>query len=70
MSNWREEMAIQQSIEISEGKSTPITLDQRRPSGPKAILEDLYELLEEYGPSWYTKEHHDRALAALLDRAS
>jgi hypothetical protein len=28
-------------------------------------LTQLYELLEEYAPVWYTKEHHDKALAAL-----
>lgn len=29
------------------------------------VLSELYELLEEYAPSWYTKEHHDKAVAAL-----
>ena len=28
-------------------------------------LTELYELLEEYAPSWYTQEHHDAAQAAL-----
>jgi hypothetical protein len=32
----------------------------------KAALEELFELLEEYGPIWYTEEHHNRALSALL----
>ena len=27
----------------------------------------LYELLEEYAPSWYTQEHHEIAEAALYD---
>ena len=27
----------------------------------------LYELLEEYAPSWYTQEHHEIAKAALND---
>ena len=30
------------------------------------VLSELYQLLEEYGPSWYTKDHHERAEAALL----
>jgi hypothetical protein len=34
----------------------------------KAALRELFMLLEEYGPSWYTQEHHVRAVAALLDR--
>lgn len=28
-------------------------------------LRELCDLLDEYGPMWYTKEHHDRARAAL-----
>lgn len=28
-------------------------------------LAELYELLEEYGPTWYTEELHHRAEAAL-----
>jgi hypothetical protein len=37
-------------------------------SDPRAALEELFILLEEYGPMWYTQEHHDRALNALLGR--
>jgi len=51
-------------------KCTSISLDQGPSSNPKAILADLFELLEDYGPVWYTEEHHNRAVAALLDRAS
>jgi len=25
---------------------------------------ELFELLEQYAPTWYTQQHHDRALAA------
>jgi len=32
------------------------------------VLEELYILLEDYSPVWYTEEHHDRALRALLQR--
>jgi len=28
-------------------------------------LKMLFGLLEEYGPLWYTKEHHDQAEAAM-----
>ena len=31
----------------------------------KAALEELFKLLEDYSPSWYSEETHDRALAAL-----
>jgi hypothetical protein len=63
-------MNTQQKKELIPAKSTPINRDQRRPVNPRTVLEDLFELLEDYGPSWYTEEHHNRAVAALLDRAS
>jgi len=30
-----------------------------------AALSELQELLEHYAPTWYTEEHHDKAIAAL-----
>lgn len=34
----------------------------------KTVLEELFLLLEDYGPVWYTQEHHDRAVSVLLER--
>ena len=34
----------------------------------ETVLQELFVLLEDYAPTWYTKEHHDRAIAALLER--
>lgn len=31
-----------------------------------AVLRELFELLEDYGPAWYTQEAHERASAALM----
>ena len=31
----------------------------------REALNILYDLLETYAPSWYTREHHDKAEAAL-----
>ncbi|KAA6465000.1 hypothetical protein DYQ86_03340 [Acidobacteria bacterium AB60] len=31
----------------------------------KEVLQELFELLEAYAPSWYTEEQRDRAMAAL-----
>ena len=31
-----------------------------------AALKSLFDLLENYGPIWYTKHHHDKAKIALL----
>jgi hypothetical protein len=41
--------------------------DQRVPD-TREVLEELFHLLEEYAPTWYTEEHHNRAVAALLGR--
>ncbi len=35
---------------------------------PIVVLRELFELLEDYGPAWYTQEFHDRAVAALKER--
>ena len=37
---------------------------QRVPT-TRQVLEELFELLEDYAPTWYTEEHHNRAVAAL-----
>ena len=29
------------------------------------VLREIFELLEDYAPSWYTEELHNRAAAAL-----
>lgn len=29
------------------------------------VFRELFNLLEQYAPVWYTEEHHSRALAAL-----
>lgn len=38
--------------------------DLRSPSASE-VLAELVELLEEYAPSWYTEEQHNRAMTAL-----
>jgi hypothetical protein len=43
-------------------KPSGLSVDQH------AVLKELFELLEEYAPTWYTKEIHDRAVAALMQR--
>ena len=40
-------------------------LADTHPLTAKEALAELIELLEDYAPSWYTEEHHQRALAAL-----
>jgi hypothetical protein len=46
-------------------------LDTGAPRRPRAtarvVLEEMFELLEDYAPTWYTEEHHNRIVEALLD---
>ncbi len=46
-----------------------INLRKMSPATAETVLEELFRLLEEYGPSWYTQEHHNRAIAALFERS-
>lgn len=34
----------------------------------RTVLEEVFVLLEDYAPLWYTEEQHDRILAALRSR--
>jgi hypothetical protein len=34
-------------------------------ANPKDVFIELFELLEDYGPKWYTEEQHNRAVEAL-----
>ena len=36
-----------------------------QPMEPLAVLREMFELLEDYAPIWYTEELHNRASAAL-----
>lgn len=45
--------------------STLTSIDSRRSPETNAALRELFELLEDYAPAWYTEEHHNRAAAAL-----
>jgi hypothetical protein len=51
------------NAEISDLRS----LMRRRPGVSEEALEELFELLEEYAPVWYTEEHHNHAVHALLE---
>jgi hypothetical protein len=44
---------------VSQENRPPMALN------PAAVLRELYELLEDYAPAWYSEEHHERAVAAL-----
>ena len=44
---------------------TPSSEDAERVPSAREVLEELFQLLEDYAPVWYTEEHHNRAVAAL-----
>jgi len=35
------------------------------PSGVIEVYEEMFQLLEDYAPSWYTEDLHNRAAAGL-----
>ena len=56
------------TLSAFDGKALPRSgdeesLDSQFKIVAEAFLE-LFELLEEYAPIWYTEEHHQRALTA------
>jgi len=38
-------------------------------TNPIDLLQELFNLLEDYGPLWYTKETRDRVLRILVQSA-
>lgn len=58
-------MTLQISPERNPGEQRARNSEQRQSANPKDVLIELFELLEDYGPNWYTEEHRNRALAAL-----
>ncbi len=57
-------MNLEQAVENPVQPSFALE-DACMSTNPKAVLKDLFELLEEYGPTWYTEELHIRARIAL-----
>ena len=48
-------------------RRSPSAVSNRAQNSVRLVeaLSDLYKLLEEYAPSWYTEEHREKAEAAL-----
>jgi hypothetical protein len=59
-----------QHIHLADSHNGDLKLPESDQSVPttREALEELFQLLEEYAPTWYTEQHHDRAIAALLGR--
>jgi hypothetical protein len=50
-----------------DGNHASATKEAIAPS-VRTVLEEVFEILEDYAPVWYTEEQHDRILAALRNR--
>jgi len=51
--------------ESSEGQREKSAALRIELAGVGEVLRELFNLLEQYAPTWYTAEHHNRAVAAL-----
>jgi hypothetical protein len=52
-------------LKVVSGGGKAHNNDDPKPITAVAVLQELFELLEDYGPIWYTQENHDRAVVAL-----
>ena len=43
-------------------------IKEKGPPSARVVLREIFNLLEEYAPTWYTEAHHDRIVAALSNR--
>jgi hypothetical protein len=50
---------------ITTARCVSLDRNEPRPATPEVVLQELLELLEDYGPTWYTEEIHNRAVAVL-----
>jgi hypothetical protein len=58
-------MNVEQVEDMQMNEISSDDFDTREPASPKAVLEELFMLLEDYGPVWYTEEHRNSILTAL-----
>lgn len=45
------------------------SIDQRKRVDTRTVLQELFALLEDYGPVWYTEDHHNRVMAVLTEHS-
>ena len=50
-------------------KVVPTRTKAKKSLSARTVLEERFVLLEDYGPVWYTKRHHDRVVRALGETA-
>jgi hypothetical protein len=59
-------MATRQLAAPSASSVSAATAEPLQSERLRAALAELLDLLESYAPMWYTEDHHNRALGALL----
>jgi hypothetical protein len=58
-------VSLQRIDEQSEVADRERDFEERGVAEAREALVDLFDLLEEYAPRWYTESHRARALAAI-----
>ena len=58
-------MSDSESDEMSRGQRQKSDVTHTRLAFVEQVFLELFKLLEQYAPVWYTEEHHNRAVAAL-----
>lgn len=59
-------MSAPEFDEMSRGRRQKSDASQTQLSFVEEAFLELFKLLEQYAPVWYTEEHHNHAAAALL----
>jgi hypothetical protein len=59
---------MMQTVVIPDLKVAPDPVKPTEASNARIVLEELFTLLEDYGPVWYEQKYRDRAIAALLGK--
>jgi hypothetical protein len=57
-------------LDLDDSHLESSLLDEPQQGVPttREVLAELFQLLEDYAPTWYTETHHNRVVAALLGR--
>ena len=64
--NTEEDMSIDPSFVALLELEEPQRREERDDSDPQPVLLEIFDLLEDYGPIWYTAELRRRIISALV----
>lgn len=60
-------MAAQLAHSVPAEPSLPHHRLSAQPESVRSVLQEIFDLLDEYGPSWYPEELRERAARALAN---